>query len=213
MNKKVFDYGKWVVIVILCVLVGSLLKTNHTLESNYESWKKDGTYIRAYSSKTIGELKKENAELYAVIKKEKDVKQAVIIKYKYKYNGETIYVDRELPPLQDSIYRFAKTSDTISYNLLVKADKVSWYKLDFNLNEKLTLVNRESNGQNQISISTSNGGGSIIGASVFNKKDNKNNFFNRFNVGFQAGVGYGMFNKTPDVYIGFGVGFRLNKIK
>ena len=213
MNKKVFDYGKWVVIVILCVLVGSLLKTNHTLESNYESWKKDGTYIRAYSSKTIGELKKENSELYAAIKKEKDVKQAVIIKYKYKYNGETIYVDRELPPLEDSIYKFAKTSDTISYNLLVKADKVSWYKLDFTLNDKLTLVNRESNGQNQISINTSNGGGSIIGASVFNKKDNKNNFFNRFNIGLQAGVGYGMISKTPDVYIGVGVGFRLNKIK
>ena len=32
----------------------------------------------------------------------------------------------------------------------------------------------------------------------------------RFNIGVQAGVGYGFFNKKPDVYLGFGVSYRLN---
>lgn len=31
----------------------------------------------------------------------------------------------------------------------------------------------------------------------------------RFNIGVQAGVGYGCFNKKPDVYWGFGVSYRL----
>lgn len=31
----------------------------------------------------------------------------------------------------------------------------------------------------------------------------------RFNIGVQAGVGYGVFNKKPDIYVGFGVSYRL----
>lgn len=31
----------------------------------------------------------------------------------------------------------------------------------------------------------------------------------RFNIGLQAGVGYGFFNRKPDVYLGFGVSYRL----
>lgn len=31
----------------------------------------------------------------------------------------------------------------------------------------------------------------------------------RFNIGIQAGFGYGCFNKKPDVYIGLGVSYRL----
>lgn len=31
----------------------------------------------------------------------------------------------------------------------------------------------------------------------------------RFNVSVQAGVGYGCFNKQPDVYVGLGISYRL----
>lgn len=31
----------------------------------------------------------------------------------------------------------------------------------------------------------------------------------RFNIGVQAGVGYGFFNKKPDIYVGLGVSYRL----
>lgn len=31
----------------------------------------------------------------------------------------------------------------------------------------------------------------------------------RFNIGVQAGVGYGCFTKKPDVYVGLGVSYRL----
>lgn len=31
----------------------------------------------------------------------------------------------------------------------------------------------------------------------------------RFNIGIQAGVGYGFFNKKPDIYVGLGASYRL----
>lgn len=212
MKNKFLEIIKVILIVTLGALVLYLLKSNRELESSYESYKKDGTYMQTYQSKTINQLKKENRELYDSIKNKKDVKQATIIKYKYEYRGETIYVDRNLPPMDDSIYTFTKTSDTISYIAKVKtASKPEWHKIEFTVNDKLTLINREKDGKNELSITT--GGGTIEGVSVFNKKDNRDNFFNRFSIGLNAGVGYGLTTNTPDVYVGVGVSFRLNKTK
>lgn len=210
MKGKVLEVGKWVIIATLIVLIIDLFKTNRELESSYESYKKDGTYVSTYQSKTISELKKQNRELYDSIKNKKDVKQAVIIKYKYKYEGETIYLDRKLPIPKDSIYTFQKETDTVSYTAKVKtASKPEWLNVNFNINDKLVLINREKNGQNELTISTN--GGEIDGTVSFNKEDNKDNFINRFSLGVNAGVGYGLISKKPDIYVGVGVSFRLNK--
>lgn len=212
MKSKVLEIGKWVLIVLLGVLIIYLFRTNRQLESSYESYKKDGTYVTTYQSKTINELKRENKELYDSIKKKKDVKQAAIIKYKYEYKGETIYLDRKIPPMPDSIYTFKKNSDSISYTAKVKSSaKPEWCKVDFTLNDKLTLINREQDGKNELSITTN--GGTIDGTVVFNKDDKKDSFFNRFSVGINAGVGYGLITKNPDVFVGIGISFRLNKQK
>lgn len=213
MSNKVLEIGKWGLIVLLSVAIIILWKGNNELNSSFQALKKDGTYIAAYQSQTINELKKENSELYNSIKKLKDVKQAVIIKYKYIYHGDTIYVDRVLPPIEDSIYTFSEKSDTLSYDLKVKADSVEWYKLNFTLNEKFTIINRENAGHNETTITTGTGGGTITDAQFYNKKSTANNFFNRFSIGVQAGVGYGIITKKPDIYVGVGVAFRLTKAK
>lgn len=213
MNGKVLEIVKIALIVLMSITIIVLWKNNSALTSSYEAYKKDGTYVTTYQSKTIKELKKKNKELYDSIKGIENVKQAIIIKYKYSYKGDTIYVDRKLPSIEDNVYTFKKNSDTISYVLKIKSDTVDWYKLDFTLNEKLTLINREENGNNELTVGTSTGGGVITGTEVFNQKDNRNKFLNRFSLGIQAGVGYGTINKKPDIYIGFGATFRLNKIK
>ena len=212
MSGKVLEIIKLVLIVLMSVTIIVLWKNNGVLKSSYEAYKKDGTYVKMYQSQTIKELKKQNKELYDSIKDIKNVKQAVIIKYKYKYNGETIYVDRTLP-IENNIYKFTKNTDTISYVLTVKSDTIDWYKLDFSLNDKLTLINREENGNNEVTINTSNGGSTIIGTEIFNKKENKNSFINRFSWGIQIGVGHGLIHKKNDVYVGVGASFRINKIK
>jgi len=212
MKIKVLEIGKWVLMVSLSVLIVYLLKSNSELKSSYESYKKDGTYITTYQSNTINKLKKQNRELYDSIKNKKDVKQAVIIKYEYKYKGETIYIARNIPPMPDSIYTFLKKSDSISYTAKVKtASKPEWLSVDFNINDKLTLINREKNGKNELTITTN--GGVIGGTEVFNKKDNIDSFINRFAISINSGVGYGLITKTPDIYVGVGVSFRLNNSK
>lgn len=213
MNNKVLEIVKLALIVFMSITIIVLWKNNSELKSSYEAYKKDGTYITTYQSQTINELKKKNKELYDSIKGIENVKQAIIIKYRYVYKGDTVYLDRQLASVENDIHTFTKNSDTISYVLKIKSDTIDWYKLDFTLNEKLTLVNREENGSNELTIGTSTNGGTITGAQVFNQKENKNNFFKRFSFGIQAGVGQGLINKKPDVYVGVGVSFRLNKIK
>ena len=39
--------------------------------------------------------------------------------------------------------------------------------------------------------------------------EKKKTFFDRFHLGIQTGIGYGLVNKKPDVYIGAGVSFDL----
>jgi len=227
MGNKVFEVGKWVLIVVLGVLIVYLLKTNRELNSSNESYRKDGTYMRTYDSQTISSLKKQNIELYDSIKGKQDVKQAIIVKYKYVYNGDTVYLDRKIGAikggpltdnspaklLKDSTYNFSGGKlDSLSYKLKINSPiKPNWYKLDFTINDKLTLINRENGGKNELSIGTN--GGKIEGASVFNKSDNRDSFINRFSLGIQAGAGYGILTKKPDLFVGFGISYRLNKLK
>lgn len=213
MSGKIFEIGKWVLIGVLSVLLIVLFKSNHDLESSFKSYKKDGTLMITSQSQTIGQLKKSNRELYDSIKNIADVKQAAIIKYRYVYNGDTVYVNREVPIVsqKDSLYAFERKSDSISYKLNVKGTNIAWYKLNFTINDKLMLVNREKDGHNETSISTN--GGQIVDANFFNKKDNRDDFINRFSVGPSLGLGYGLISKKPDVYAGISITFRLNKLK
>lgn len=213
MSGKIFEIGKWVLIGILSVLLIVLFKSNKELESSFKSYKKDGTLMITSQSQTISQLKKANRELYDSIKNIADVKQAAIIKYRYVYNGDTVYVNREIPisSQKDSLYAFEHKSDSISYKLNVKGTNIAWYKLNFTINDKLMLINREKDGHNETSISASNG--QIIDANFYNKKDNRNNFINRFSVGPSFGLGYGLLSKKPDVYAGVSITFRLNRLK
>lgn len=228
MNSKVFEIGKWVLIVVLGLLIAYLLKSNHDLSYSYEAYKKDGTYMRTYDNQTISELKKTNKELYDSVKNKKDVKQGIIIKYKYIYNGDTIHLPIKLDPIPDSIYlsRNGKlkllndttyafnggNKDGVSYVLNINTKvKPNWYKINFKVDDKLTLINREQNGKNELSITTN--GGIIDGTSVFNKTDNKNSFLNRFSISVQVGAGYGLITNNPDIFVGFGISYRLNKLK
>lgn len=213
MSKNILDILQWVLIVIFGIVIITQLNVNKDLKYSFEAHKKNGEYIAAYQSKTIGDLKKENRELYDSLKNKKDVKQAVIIKYKYVYNGDTVKIDRKLPAKKDSIYTYSKSNDSINYTLTLKTyQQPEWYKLNFTLNDKLMLVNREKNGSNEMTVSTNNGG-IIQDVDVFNKKTNVNSFMNRFSISANAGVGYGLISKRPDIYVGVGVSFRFNKIK
>lgn len=45
--------------------------------------------------------------------------------------------------------------------------------------------------------------------STVNTPDKRKTFFDNFSYGIQLGVGYGMINKKPDIYVGFGISYNF----
>ena len=45
--------------------------------------------------------------------------------------------------------------------------------------------------------------------STINTPDKKKTFFDNFSYGIQLGVGYGIVNKKPDIYVGFGINYNF----
>lgn len=174
---------------------GNLIKEEITFDKNEKQT------VNISNDKTLGDLKKENKELYDSIRKLTDVKEAIQVKYVIERDIDTVYIDNTYIPL-DSIYHYAQNSDTINYNLDIKGKDVEWFKLDFSIQDSLMLVTRSVNGQNETTIShTTNT--SIEDVTVFvpkkkfSQKVKENTYF-----GVGVGAGYGVFNKKPDIYIG-----------
>lgn len=215
-NNKLFIKLLTITSITLLILLFISNKRNSVIDSEFKAYKDDKTLIIHHQSKTINDLKKENKELHDSIKNKKDVKQAAIIEYRYKYKSDTIQTKNKpnnLSDIKDSTYSFTKKSDTLSYTLKVNVPYINWYQLEFDLSDKLTLINRESDGNNETTITTSTGGGVVSDIQIFNRKDNKNNFINRFTVGGHIGCGIGLLTKKPDIYVGIGIGYRFNRIK
>lgn len=45
--------------------------------------------------------------------------------------------------------------------------------------------------------------------STINTPDKRKTFFDNLNYGIQLGVGYGMINRKPDIYVGFGISYNF----
>lgn len=212
-KQKIIQILQWLMIILLAISCfyfwrssndskGNLIKEEITFDKNEKQT------VNISNDKTLGELKKENKELYDSIRKLTDVKEAIQVKYVIERDIDTVYIDNTYIPL-DSIYHYAQNSDTINYNLDIKGKDVEWFKLDFSIQDSLMLVTRSLNGQNETTIShTTNT--SIKDVTVFvpkkkfSQKVKENTYF-----GVGVGAGYGVFNKKPDIYIGINVGIKF----
>lgn len=112
----------------------------------------------------------------------------------YLHNFDTVYVERwHQSPTQyvyDTIHVENKVyiRDTVQayefrekdYDLAVGAVKLDWYKLDIHATDTIHYPH----------------------TTIVNKQK-------RFNVALQGGVGYGIINKKPDVFVGVGVSYNI----
>lgn len=212
-KQKIIQILQWLMIILLAISCfyfwrssndskGNLIKEEITFDKNEKQT------VNISNDKTLGDLKKENKELYDSIRKLTDVKEAIQVKYVIERDIDTVYIDNTYIPL-DSIYHYAQNSDTINYNLDIKGKDVEWFKLDFSIQDSLMLVTRSANGQNETTIShTTNT--SIKDVTVFvpkkkfSQKVKENTYF-----GVGVGAGYGVFNKKPDIYIGINAGIKF----
>ena len=208
-KQKLIDVIQWILIIGLSiVLLIGFIRQNKAFTKNAE-YEKNNTYVKIYESQNISKLKKENKALYDSIKKLKNVESAIEIRYKYRYKTDTVYLSKSVKQsaLKDSVYDFRSDNDTVSYELKVKAKDVDWYSMNFAINDKFTIINRNDNDQNETTVIHSPNV-SIEGTTMYHSKDKYNKWYNRFSVGPQIGVGVNTQGQI-NPYIGFGVTYNL----
>lgn len=140
---------------------------------------------QAYHIKTIGErdFKLDSVMVDTVISYLHNFDTVYVTKF---YQGPTQYVYDTIH-VQNKVY----IRDTVQayefrekdYDLAIGAVKLDYYKLDIHTTDSVRIaapVLRE------------------------NKKEK------RWNVGLQAGAGYGLFNNKPDIYVGMGITYKIN---
>ena len=161
------------------------------------------TYTSLYPSASFNSLKRENKELYNEVKRLKDLKEVIKYKYRTEYRTDTIYISNPSDEVinKDTTYRLCNETDSISYSLLANVTgKLNYYKLYFKLSDTFKITRQEDNRFNRLNISSDNG--RIEGVTRWQKRTP------RLNVGLNAGIGYGILSKRPDLFVG--VGFCFN---
>ena len=208
-NKKILAYLAIAIIAVaifgyIGFQIGGYFEKQHK-----ETTKNDTVCIVKYDNTSINALRKENKELYEQIKKLKGAESAVQIRYKYIYCTDTIK-EAEFVYGEDSIYHFECNNDTVKTEVDVKAKSLDWCFFTTEFNGKFTIINQEDGDGTTTTIIHDNNVEIVGEPTVWHRKTS---FKEAFTVGPTFGVGYGLINKKPDVYIGVSVGYNLLSIK
>lgn len=221
-TQKVIDIIQWVIIICLsCMLVVQEMyyKENRQKLTASEEYNKENTYIRIYESQKADELKRENKVLYDSIKTLTNVETAMAVEFHEHYSTDTLNVDKFTLRQDttvifnkngrftkiDSIYQYVEDNDTIKLQIDVNAKDLKWVKTDISIYDKFMLINKEHDGINQTMIHHSPNM-TIDNTTMWHRKENKK-WYQRFVISPQVGIGYGIINKKPDIYVGVGVGY------
>ena len=125
---------------------------------------------------------------YVNVEKEVTVEKTDTI-VEYKYKTDTIYNTKT-----NTEYKYITKNDTVyienkpeiykdstdNYDITIQSVKMDWYKLNIHHRDTITYTKE-------------------IIKNIYNKKKQ------HFNHGITLGVGYGVFNKRPDLFIGYSV--------
>ena len=192
---------------MVCITDSIFKKSDNDFVKDTE-YQKEQTYVKIYESQTIENLRKENRELYDSIRRLNDVESAIEIRYKYKYVTDTITKTEFVYNTNDSIYHYHNDNDTITCDIDVKANNLEWIQNRFTINDRFMIINREKDGMNQTFIN--HGENTTVEAvDTWHRIEDKQKWYKNFHLGIQAGFGYGVFNKKPDVFIGVGVTYQF----
>lgn len=209
-QKKIIDIIQWICIIFLLMvcITGSIFKKSDNDFIKDTEYQKEQAYVKIYESQTIESLKKENRELYDSIRRLNDVESAIEIRYKYKYVTDTITKTEFVYNTNDSVYHYHNDNDTITCDIDVKANNIEWIQNRFTINDRFMIINREKDGMNQTFIN--HGENTTVDAvDTWHRIEDKQKWHKNFHLGIQAGFGYGVFNRKPDIFIGVGVSYDL----
>jgi hypothetical protein len=230
MNKLFKEKCFYFILVLFLITCGLIWFSSRQYESSkklieeVEYYDSLNNYNKVYYSKTFKELKKENKELYDSLKQYKD-KIDFIVQFTHEKKYQTSKIETKPNVVDSVIYDtikvnetlMAKTyeynsepNDTFQYKLNINSyTEPNWYSLNVRTKNKFTIVNKEENGINHITIG-SNDNGNISNVTVFNKKE-KRKFLSRFSAGPSVTAGYDIVNKQWGIMAGASVTFDLTK--
>ena len=228
--KKLYEkYSSWIIEILIVIIVGLVAYFNHELEKKQkkideiEYTDSTGTYNKIYYEKKFKELKKENRELYDSLKKYKDKIDYIVQFYHEKeYNtgqvttkpniiDSVVYdtIPVTIPQIAKTYEYISEPNDTFQYKLNVNSFiEPNWYSIQAKVKNKFTIVNKEENGVNHITIEPGNGG-QITDVTTFKKK--KRTFWDRFAFGPSVTAGYDVVNKDFGIMVGGSATFDLTK--
>lgn len=213
-RKKIIKI-QWVIIfvVLICGLIWLTKKSDNLVKDM--DVEKENTHIKIYESQEISKLKKQNKELYDSIKKLSNVESGIEIRYKYKYQTDTIWATefiKEETIITDtvnnasspSLYHYTADNDTVKYEMDIMASDLTWAKGNFTINDKFQIINREKDGQNELIVNHSDNV-EIEGVDAWHRIEDKQKWYKNFHFGAQVGAGYGLINNKFDVFVGVGL--------
>lgn len=217
----------YVVLTLFLITCGLLWFANRQYQSSQrlieevEYYDSLNNYNKIYYSKAFKALKKENEELYDSLRKYKD-KLDYVIQFSHeknynigKKNSKPIIVHDSIhdtitvkEPLVSRTYQYtSEPNDTFQYKLNVNSyTEPNWYSMQAKVKNKFTIVNKEDNGMNHVTIGSGNGG-NISDVTVW-KKD-KETFWNKFNIGLGITAGFDPINRQFGVMVGPTFSIRL----
>lgn len=229
--KTIFNEKCIYIVIVLFLITCGLLWFSYNVKSEsrklveeVEYYDSLNRYNKIYYSKAFDVLKSENKHLYDSLKQYKD-KIDYIVQFYHEKEYNTGHVTTK-PKIKDStvydtipvvIPQIAKTyeytsepNDTFQYKLNVNSfTEPNWYSINAKVKNKFTIVNKEENGQNHITIDPENGG-TISNPTIY-KRENKRKVWSRFSVGPSVTAGYDVVNKQWGVMAGASVTFDLTK--
>lgn len=230
MNKLFKKKSFYFILVLFFITCGLIWFSSRQYESSkklieeVEYYDSLNNYNKLYYSKTFKELNKENKELYDSLKQYKD-KIDFIVQFTHEKDYQTGKIETKPNVIDSVIYDTIKVSetlmaktyeynsepnDTFQYKLNINSyTEPNWYSLNVKTKNKFTIVNKEEDGINHITIGSSNKG-NISNVTVFNKKE-KRKFLSRFSVGPSVTAGYDIVNKQWGIMAGASVTFDLTK--
>lgn len=208
-QQRILDIVQWVMILILgAMCLSNLLDGCESKKSDLDI-RKEESYIKIYDSQEIESLKKENRSLYDSIARLKNVESAVEIKYLVREKTDTVYAERfvqeELP--DSTIYHYVEDNDTVKWNVDICAQELKWFNGKVEIHDQFRIIN-VNDGDNNVMTVQHPSNVEVEDLTVWRKKT-ATKWYQRFHVGPQVGVGYGIFNNKPDVYVGVGVQYDL----
>jgi hypothetical protein len=213
MKNKIVIFVMAIALILLSAYAINLKKDLDSkisfIETEYVE--ENGTYVNINRDKEIKDLKNENKALYDSLAKLGSMDNIqTVIEYRYikKYKTDTVFINTN-DTAGYNVFHYFNNTDTLNYSLtLCSKDEPKWYLMEYKLSDKFTIINRNENGINQTTI-TPIGGGTIEEVTVFNKS-RKEKILDKFSLGAQVGVGYGLVTTHKiDAYVGVGLSYKL----